>query len=421
VNKELIGMVGIGYAGLPLAVALARVGNQVVGFDIDQWRVDEVNAGRSPVDTVTDDEIRELGDRMTASTDPDVLSGCDVLIVCVPTPVDGDKPDLGPLTSAARTVKEQVRAGQLVIIESTTHPGTTDGLVQPILEESGLKAGADFNLAYSPERVDPGNTRFGITTTTRVVGGLTEACRDRAADLYRQVTEVHLTKGMREAEAAKILENTYRQVNIALVNEFAQVCHRMNIDVWDTIEAAATKPYGFTPFRPGAGVGGHCIPADPLYLVHRAASLGITFNMAETAHRVNEGMPIWVADRICKDLEDRGVQVDGATVLLLGVAYKPDVSDARHTPAVPVAKSLLLRGARVLVHDAYVTELAWADGRLPVQPDVRAAMAAADVTVLLQRHKQYDDELLAGASWLFDTTGTVNEPVTAGSSRRSSL
>lgn len=419
--RQRIGMVGLGYAGLPLAVALARVGNHVVGYDIDTWRVGQINAGRSPVDTVTDDEIRELGDRMSAATEPHVLADCDVIVVCVPTPVDGDKPDLGPLRSAARTVGEQLRAGQLIIIESTTHPGTTDGMVQPILEESGLKAGVDFNLAYSPERVDPGNQRFGITTTTRVVGGLTEQCRDRAADLYRQVTEVYLTKGMREAEAAKILENTYRQVNIALVNEFAQVCHVMDIDVWDTINAAATKPYGFTPFRPGAGVGGHCIPADPLYLVHRAASLGITFRMAETAHRVNEGMPVWVADRISKDLEDRGVQVDGSTVLLLGLAYKPDVSDARHTPALPVAKSLLLRGARVLVHDPYVNELSWPYGRLMVESDVRAAMATADVTVLLQRHRPYDDELLSQAAWLFDTTGATAARPTAGSARRSSL
>ena len=400
-------MVGIGYAGLPLAVAMAAAGNRVVGYDTDTGRVDRVNAGRSPVDTVTDEEIRSLGDRMAASADPEVLADCDVIVVCVPTPVDGAKPDLGPLTSAVRTVRDQLRAGQLIVIESTTHPGTTDGLVQPILEESGLRAGTDFNLAYSPERVDPGNSRFGITSTPRVVGGLTEPCRERAAAFYRQVTEVHLTKGMREAEAAKILENTYRQVNIALVNEFAQVCHRMDIDVWDTIRAAETKPYGFVAFRPGAGVGGHCIPADPLYLVHRAATLGITFHLADTAHQVNEGMPAWVADRIGKDLEDRGVPVDGASVLLLGVTYKPDIADARHTPAVPVAKGLLLRGARVLVHDPHVPELNWPGSRIPVVPDLTEALRTADVTVLLQRHREYDADLLAKAVWLFDATGTA--------------
>lgn len=402
-----VGMVGIGYAGLPLAVELAKAGNDVVGFDIDPSRVEAVNDGRSPVDTVTDAEIRTLRDRLRASTDPSALSACSIIVVCAPTPVDGDKPDLRPLTSAVETVASRLRAGQLVIVESTTHPGTTDGLLQPILERSGLLAGVDFHLAYSPERIDPGNTRFRIGNTPRVVGGLTPACAERAAEFYRQVTSVHVTRGMREAEAAKILENTYRQVNIALVNEFSQLCHGMGIDVWDTVAAASTKPYGFSAFWPGAGVGGHCIPADPLYLIHHAGTLGMAFKVAETAHRINEGMPAWVAGRIAKDLEEHSGPIGGATVLLLGVTYKPNTDDVRHTPAIPIAEALLERGAKVVCHDPYVDGLSWPGGRIDNVPDLAEAVREADLVVLLQRHDLFDLDLITQARRLFDATGSV--------------
>ena len=400
-------MVGIGYAGLPMAVALARVGNQVAGYDIDHRRVDQVNAGRSPVDTVTDEQLRSLGPDLRASTDPAVLAACDVILICAPTPVEDGAPNLEPLLSAVRTVRDQLRPGQLVVVESTTHPGTTDGLVLPLLEESGLTAGVDFNLAYSPERIDPGYAVFGVANTPRVVGGLTTACRDRAAELYCQVGTVHLTRSTREAEAAKILENTYRQVNTALVNEFAQICWALDIDVWDTIEAASTKPYGFAPFWPGAGVGGHCIPADPLYLVHAAASQGKQFRMAETAHEINEGQPLWVADRICKELEAGGRSAAAASVLLLGVTYKADTADVRHTPAAPIARALQERGVRVLFHDPYAEELSWPGGRIEREPDLAAALADADMTVVLQRHREYQPEVIGGARTIFDTTGRV--------------
>ncbi|MFB6824905.1 nucleotide sugar dehydrogenase [Streptomyces virginiae] len=406
-SGQRVGMVGIGYAGLPLAVELARVGNHVTGYDIDTARVALVNAGRSPVDTVTDEDIRSLDGRLSASADPAVLADCEVIVVCAPTPVTGERPDLRPLLGATAAVRDQLRPGHLVIVESTTHPGTTDSMLLPVLEESGLKAGVDFGLAYSPERIDPGNASYGITTTPRVVGGLTAACADRAVEFYRQVTVVHRAKGMREAEAAKILENTYRQVNIALVNEFAQLCHSMDIDVWDTIDAASTKPYGFASFRPGAGVGGHCIPADPLYLVHQAATMGLPFHMAETAHRVNEGMPLWVADRIAKDLGATADPVGSPTVLLLGVTYKADTADTRHTPAVPIAASLLERGFDVVFHDPYADELTWPEGRITAVSDLDAALAGADMTVLLQRHREYTPERIAGARWLFDTTGSA--------------
>ncbi|MBB5891330.1 nucleotide sugar dehydrogenase [Kutzneria kofuensis] len=407
-DSQHVVMVGIGYAGLPLAVALARAGNQVTGLDIDAERVRLVNAGVSPVDTVRDEDIRELAGNLRATTDSVVIADCDVVVVCAPTPVVGNTPDLGPLTAAITTVRDRLRPGQLVVVESTTHPSTTDGLLLPILEQSGLRAGVDFNLAYSPERIDPGNQRFGITTTPRVVGGLTAVCTERAAALYRQVTEVHVAKGIREAEAAKILENTYRQVNIALVNEFAQLCHGMDIDVWDVIEAASTKPYGFKTFWPGAGVGGHCIPADPLYLVHHAASLGLSFQLAEIAHQVNESMPVWVADRIVKDLSDRGLRVDGATVLLVGVAYKPDTADTRHSPAGPIARFLQERGVRVVFHDPLVDEFSWPGGRIEPVADLAAALAEADTTALLQRHQVLDLDLVCDhARRLFDTTGAA--------------
>ncbi|WP_020497363.1 nucleotide sugar dehydrogenase [Sciscionella marina] len=398
-------IVGIGYTGLPLAVAQARLGRQVTGFDISTERVDAVKALRSPVDTVADTELAEVAERLSATRDPAVLGTADIVVVCAPTPVkEDDQPDLTPLRSAVATVRDHLRPGQLVIVESTTYPGTTDALLLPILEESGLRAGADFDLAYSPERIDPGNARFDLSNTPRLVGGLTERSRDRTAEFYRGVTQVHLTKGMREAEAAKILENTFRQVNIALVNEFAQLCHSMELDVWDTIRAAATKPYGFKVFWPGSGVGGHCIPADPLYLVHHATTLGLRFRMAETAHRVNKGMPLWVSDRVCKHLENSSIAVTGTKILVLGVTYKPDVADTRETPAEPIIGQFAERGADVSFHDPYIDVFA----DLQCVPDLDAAIVEADMVVLLQPHQEYTPEVLGNARRLFDTTGSAS-------------
>ncbi|WP_225726464.1 MULTISPECIES: nucleotide sugar dehydrogenase [unclassified Nocardia] len=404
---QRLGIIGIGYVGLPLAAAFAEAGYSVVGIDIDRGRVDRLNAGLSPIDTVTDAEVAAMRGRFRATTDPAVLSDCETIVVCVPTPIEDERPDLGPLTSATTTVRDRLRPGQLIIVESTTYPGTTHGLLLPILEESGLRAGVDFALAYSPERIDPGNTRFNVRNTPRVVGGLTETCARRATDFYRLITEVHPAKGMREAEAAKILENTFRQINIALVNEFAQLCHSLEIDVWDTISCAATKPYGYMPFWPGAGVGGHCIPVDPLYLVHHAASLGLPFHMAETANRVNKSAPLWVADRGVKHLEDLGIPANAATVLLLGVTYKPDTADTRNTPAVPIVRALRERGVSVMFHDPYVDTLRWPDGEINRVPDLAEALREADLTILLQRHRGYDLDLIAGARRLFDTTGSI--------------
>ncbi len=404
-----VAVVGVGYAGLPLAVSAAAAGLVTRGLDINPLAVADINSGVSPVDTVADEELAALAGVLDADTDPSFLGGCATVVVCVPTPVHADgRPDLGPLIAAARTVRRHLRPGQLVIIESTTYPGTTDGVIRELLEETGLKAGVDFHLAFSPERVDPGNTRFGFHNTPKVVGGLTAACRDRAADFYRQLTQhVHVTRSTREAEAAKILENTYRQVNLALVNEFAQLCDGLGIDVWDTIAAASTKPFGFAPFRPGAGVGGHCIPVDPLYLVHRAREAGLPFRMAEEAQQINDGMPLWVAERAAALLEERGTGVAEARILLLGVTYKPDVADVRHSPAVPLAAALLAAGAQVVFHDPHVSDFVVEGEALTRVGDLEAGLARADLTVLVQRHRGYDADLLAGARLLLDTSGPV--------------
>jgi nucleotide sugar dehydrogenase len=402
-----VAVVGLGYAGLPLAVAAAAAGYQVRGVDIAAARVDQINRSSSPVDTVTSAALAAARPRLHATTDPGCLPHCSTIVVCVPTPLDGDgQPDLRPLRSATATVRDHLRSGQLVIVESTTYPGTTDGPLREILQQSGLTAGADFALAYSPERVDPGNTDYTLTNTPKLVGGLTEGCRDRAAVFYRALgAPVHLTRGTREAEAAKILENTQRQVNIALVNEFAQLCHHMGVDVWDTLAAAATKPFGYIPYRPGPGVGGHCIPADPMYLVHRAGEMGIPSRLAQAAQDINDGMPLWVADRICKHLECAGVELADADVLLLGVTYKPDIADTRNTPATAIITELRGRGVPVRFHDPYVIELDTGTNVLRRTEDLADALGDATLSVLLQRHRAYDAELLADARALFDTTG----------------
>ncbi|MFI9628875.1 nucleotide sugar dehydrogenase [Streptomyces sp. NPDC052042] len=402
-----VAVVGIGYAGLPLAVAAAAAGHRTRGLDRNDFLVAQVNMGRPPVDTVTLAELAAVSDRLDATTDPAFLEECSVVALCVPTPVSPQGvPDLGPLISAVRTVRSHLVPGQLVIIESTTYPGTTEGVVREVLEESGLVAGRDFNLAFSPERVDPGNTRFGFHNTPKVVGGLTPACRDRAAAFYGALTEqVHLTRSPREAEAAKILENTFRQVNLALVNEFAQICHRLGVDVWDTIEAASTKPFGFTAFRPGTGVGGHCIPVDPLYLIHRATQAGVPFRLAEQAQRINDSMPVWVAARARELLERDGVPVRGARVLLLGVTYKPDVADVRHSPAGPLAAELRGAGADVAFHDPYVDAFSVQGQPLTPTRDLRAAIEAADLTVVVQRHRVYRNGLLARSRRLLEPCG----------------
>jgi UDP-N-acetyl-D-glucosamine dehydrogenase len=374
--------------------------------------VDGLNQGRSHVDDLADSDVLEmLGRGFFATTDVRELRRARTIVVCVPTPLSGDGlPDLGPLRAAAVSVAEHLQSGMLVILESTTYPGTTDEEIRPILEAAGLVAGTDFALVFSPERIDPGNQNFGPKNTPKVIGGHTSACADAAEAFYsRFIDTVVRTKGTREAETAKLLENTYRHINIALVNEMARFCHDLHIDLWDVIDAASTKPFGFQAFRPGPGVGGHCIPIDPNYLSHRVrARLGYPFRFVELAQEINAGMPSYVARRIQDQLNVDGKALRGSVVLLLGVTYKPDIGDTRESPAVPLAKTLIQHGAQLRFHDPLVKQFAVSGYEVARVDDVYEALAEADIGVLLQDHRSYDVEAMAAVSRrFFDTRGVA--------------
>jgi nucleotide sugar dehydrogenase len=407
-------VIGLGYVGLPLVQAAARSGLAVVGFDVSAGVVDALNAGRSHVDDLSDDDIAELlrlGFR--ATTDAGVLGQTRHVVICVPTPLSEDGgPDLGAVLAATRTTGSHLQADQVVVLESTTYPGTTEDLVRPLLEElSGLRAGTDFHLAFSPERIDPGNPVYGMTNTPKVVGGLTPACTEAAAALYRRfVAEVVLAAGTREAETAKLLENTYRHINIALVNEMSRFCHELGIDLWDVIRCARSKPFGFQAFYPGPGVGGHCIPIDPNYLSHQVrVELGYAFRFVELAQEINSGMPRYVVQRVQDLLNDRGLAVRGARVLLLGVTYKADIADQRESPATDVAAGFLAKGAELAYHDPHVPVWHVGGASYPCEADLLGACAAADVVVLLQNHAAYDLAAVASAApLLFDTRGAAS-------------
>ena len=412
-------IVGLGYVGLPLAQGATRAGLRVAGFDLSAGVVDGLNLGRSHVDDLSDADIAEMrAGGFTASTDPAVLADADVAVVCVPTPLSEDGgPDLTAVTSAVSAVAEHLAPGQLVVLESTTYPGTTDEVVRPILEAGGLVAGADFHLAFSPERIDPGNAHYGMKNTPKVVGGQTPACTDAAASFYGLfVDTVVPARGTREAEMAKLLENTYRHVNIALVNEMARFCHELGIDLWDAIRCAATKPFGFQAFYPGPGVGGHCIPIDPNYLSYKVrADLGYPFRFVELAQEINAAMPAYVVQRVQRMLNDDAKPVRGSTVLLIGVTYKRDIADQRESPAKPLAGQLAELGARVVFHDPYVTTWTVNGAVVERAEDLDAMLADADVSVLLQNHSEYDLQAMAAkARRMLDTRGALE----AGSATR---
>ncbi len=407
-----VAIVGLGYVGLPLAQEASRVGLQVLGFDITARVVDGLNAGHSHVDDLSDDDIAEMrAAGFEATTDASRLAEARTIVICVPTPLsDEGGPDLGPVISAVTTIRDNLRPGMLVILESTTYPGTTDEVVRPILEETGLIAGTDFHLAFSPERIDPGNESFGAKNTPKVVGGQTPACGDVAAAFYGQfVDTVVRAKGTREAETAKLLENTYRHINIALVNEMARFCHDLGIDLWDVIDAAKTKPFGFQAFYPGPGVGGHCIPIDPNYLSHNVrARLGYPFRFVELAQEINSTMPAYVVQRIQNLLNEDSKPLRGSTILLLGVTYKPNIADQRESPAVPLARQLADKGAIVTFHDPHVQEWRALGDRATRADDLDEAVPRADLVVLVQNHRDYDIEALSGAARrFFDTRGVA--------------
>jgi UDP-N-acetyl-D-glucosamine dehydrogenase len=407
-------ILGLGYVGLPLAQQATRVGMSVLGFDVNTGVVGSLAAGVSHVDDLSDMDIaRMVAAGFRPTTDETQIADARTAVICVPTPLsEGDGPDMRAVIGATEAIGRNLRRGMLVVLESTTYPGTTEELVRPLLEElSGLVAGVDFHLAFSPERIDPGNETYGAHNTPKVVGGLTAACADRAVEFYgRFVETVVRTRGTREAETAKLLENTYRHVNIALVNEMARFCHELDIDLWDVIRAAATKPFGFQAFYPGPGVGGHCIPIDPNYLSHNVRSkLGYPFRFVELAQEINATMPAYVARRAQNLLNADGQAMRGASILLLGVTYKANIADQRESPATPLARQLIALGAQVSYHDPYVAEWSAGDTAVPRTEDLQGAAAAADLVILVQQHRDYDADHLAGiAKRFFDTRGVTS-------------
>jgi UDP-N-acetyl-D-glucosamine dehydrogenase len=357
---QTVAVIGLGYVGLPLSVAFGHANLPVVGIDLDERKVALINQGQSYIPDVPSEQVAALIERklLRAATDYDAVRDVDNIFICVPTPFDANKaPDLTAVRNAAESIAPRLQPGQMVVLQSTTYPGTTEEVVQPILETSGLKAGTDFDLAFSPERIDPGNQQFNAINTPKVVGGVNEHSTQRAADLLRRIgAPVEIVSSPRAAEMTKLLENIFRSVNIALVNEMALLCERMGIDIWEVIHAASTKPFGFMPFAPGAGVGGHCIPVDPLYLSWKAREFDFHTNFIDLAAQVNQSMPFHVVDLAAQGLAGHASRksLQGAKVLVLGVAFKRDIDDARESPAARIIELLLQRGACVEYHDPYI-------------------------------------------------------------------
>jgi UDP-N-acetyl-D-glucosamine dehydrogenase len=369
-----------------------RVGLNVTGLDSNKTIVDGLMAGRSHVDDLSDADVAMVDAGFRATTNPSCIRETDVVVICLPTPQSEDGgPDLSVITTAAATVADHLTPGTLVILESTTYPGTTGDVLRPRLEETGLRLGEDFNLAYSPERIDPGNTAYGFRNTPKIVGGITPTCTGLAVEFYaRLVDEVVVARGVREAETAKLLENTYRHVTIALVNEMAKFCHELDIDLWDVIRCASSKPFGFQTFYSGPGVGGHCIPIDPNYPSYTVrVNLGNPFRFVELAHEINHNMPAYVVGRAQDLLNSVSQPLRGSQLLLLGVTYKADIADERESPAVPLAKQLLDGGAEVSFHDPLVPRWTLGDTDLARVEDLDEALASAGLVLLLQRHTCY--------------------------------
>jgi UDP-N-acetyl-D-glucosamine dehydrogenase len=388
-----VGVIGLGYVGLPLAVAFAEQGCDVIAVDLDPRKVEAIEAGDSYIEDVPSEQLRGVAERIHVSTRYADLAKADAVLVCVPTPLTRNRePDLGPLIDSSRALAEVLQQDQLVVLESTTYPGTTRERIAPLLEESGLAAGRDFHLAFSPERVDPGRTDFTLRTTPKVLGGLTDACAERAQELYGLVCDQLVRVSTPEAaELTKLLENIFRSVNIALVNELAMLTDRMGIDIWEVLDAAATKPYGFMPFSPGPGMGGHCLPVDPFYLSWRAREFDMSTEFIELAGKVNQQMPYHCVAKVQRALNDAGLPVRGARIAVLGVGYKPGVGDTRESPALKILELLRALGADIRYHDPHVPSLAELDLRsLPLDE----ALTDADLALIVTAHPGVDHELV---------------------------
>ncbi len=406
-------IIGLGYVGLPLASEACMNQMTVRGVDASPELVEALNAGKSHVDDLSDSDLVAMLDAgFEAVTGPSIITEADVIVICVPTPLSSDfTPDLSFVRAAARAVAENLQAGCLVVLESTTYPGTTEDVVKPILEEgSGLTAGIDFALAYSPERTDPGNPNYGLRNTPKVVGGLTAECTNSAIEFYGKLVDTVVpTVGIREAELSKLLENTYRHVNIALMNEMAVFCHELGIDLWAAIEAAKTKPFGYEAFYPGPGVGGHCIPIDPNYLSWVVRSVGYRFRFVELAQEISDRMPSYVAQRVQDLLNNDKKPVNGSVVLLLGVTYKANVSDQRETPARPLAACLSAMGAEVRYFDPHAHTFTFDGRELVGEDDLEEALGNADLSILVQAHNEIiESGALKLARRILDTRGVLS-------------
>jgi UDP-N-acetyl-D-glucosamine dehydrogenase len=402
-----IGVIGLGYVGLPLAVWFAREGCEVIGVDVDARKIEAIEQGRSYIEDVSDEALAEVLPRVRVSTRYATLADAEAVLICVPTPLSRNRePDLGPLVEAGRALAGVLVAGQIVVLESTTYPGTTRERLLPLLEESGLSAGRDFHLAYSPERVDPGRTDFTMRNVPKVVGGLTDACAERATELYEVVCDqVVRVSGPEAAELTKLLENVFRAVNIALVNELAMLTDRMGIDVWEVVEAAATKPYGFMRFDPGPGMGGHCMPVDPFYLSWRAREFDMTTEFVELAGKINQQMPYHCVAKAQRALNERGLAVKGSRIAIIGVSYKPGVGDVRESPALKIITLLRELGADVAYHDPHVPDLP----ELGLKSIAfEQAIGDADLAVIVTAHPGVDhDEIARRARLVVDLRGVT--------------
>ncbi|MFH2035915.1 MAG: nucleotide sugar dehydrogenase [Candidatus Zixiibacteriota bacterium] len=415
-RKAKIGIIGLGYVGLPLAVEFGEAGFEVIGFDISERKVQLINSGKSDIDDVSNASVKKLIDakKLSATSDPKLIKKVDTISICVPTPLSKTKdPDVSYILAALDWVKDHLHKGMLIVLESTTYPGTTDDLILPKLEEKGLKVGKDFFVAFSPERVDPGNARFKTNNTPRVVGGVTPQCTQVAKMFYEQIIGLVVPmSSTRAAEMVKLLENTFRSVNIGLVNEVALMCDRLGINVWEIIDAAATKPFGFMPFYPGPGLGGHCIPIDPHYLSWKLKSLNYYARFIELAGDINSHMPEYVVDRIRRLLNFHGKSVKNANIMILGVSYKRDIMDIRESPALDVIKLLEKDGAVLRYNDPFVPEINWDSNKHKSVKLTPATMAKTDITVILTDHTSYNYQwIVENSKMIFDTRNATKHVV----------
>ncbi|AXA35561.1 MAG: nucleotide sugar dehydrogenase [Candidatus Hydrogenedentota bacterium] len=409
-----VGVVGLGYVGLPLLVEMARSGFEAIGIDVDPKKVDAINAGKSYIEDVPEEDVRlhVTAGKLRATSDWDVVRDLDAVSICVPTPLRKTKdPDISYIVSASDQIAPRLHKGQIIILESTTYPGTTDELLLPKFERPDFKVGHDFFLAFSPERVDPGNKKFTTRNTPKIIGGVTSECTRRCAEYYSKIFDTVVpVSSSRCAEMVKLLENTFRSVNIGLVNEVAVMCDKLGLDVWEVIAAAATKPFGFMPFYPGPGLGGHCIPIDPHYLAWKLKTLNYTARFIELASEINGSMPHFVVDKVVRALNDDKKPVHGSKILILGVAYKPNVSDVRESPALDIIGLLTDLKATVSYHDPYVPELREGDHSLTSVPLNEANLKAADCVIIVTNHAALDYKLVGQCARLVvDTRNAMKE------------